>query len=116
MLSAPMRVKLAQSYADRLRGVGLRVAWRDFDALCLPRCRAVHTLALARPIDVVFVSGDATIVEVRQRVQPWRVVIARSPDAIDAWEFPEGICESCDIIVGLSIETMLRRMIRTPDP
>jgi len=57
MMLAPLRVKLAQSYADRLRGVGLRVAWREFDAVCMPRCRAVHTLALARPIDVVFCFG-----------------------------------------------------------
>jgi uncharacterized membrane protein (UPF0127 family) len=111
--SVPLRVKLAQSYADRLWGVGLRVAWRDFDALYLPHCRAVHTLALAQPIDVAFVSFDATVVEVRHRVKPWRLVMARAANAVDAWEFPAGSCEACGVIVGLPIEVMLRRMTRS---
>ena len=116
MMLAPLRVKLAQSYADRLRGVGLCVAWREFDAVCMPRCRAVHTLALARPIDVVFVSVDTTIVEVRHRVRPWRIVVTRAPNAVDAWEFPAGSCEACGVVAGLSIDAMLCRMVRSSDP
>ena len=114
-VAARLRVKLAQNFAERLRGVGRCVTWRDFDALCLPRCRAVHTFALARAIDVVFVTADATVVEVRHRVSPWRVVIARSPVAVDAWEFPAGRCEASGVSAGLSVEAMLTRIGRSPD-
>lgn len=113
--AALLRVKLAYSYAERLRGVGRCVSWRDFDALCLPRCRAVHTFALARAIDVVFVAADATVVEVRHRVSPWRVVIARSTSAVDAWEFPAGCCEASNVRAGLSVEAMLTCIARSPD-
>lgn len=109
----PPRVKLAQSYADRLIGVGRGVTWREFDALCLPRCRAVHTLGLARPIDVVFVCDDAVIVEIRPRVPPWRIVMARASDATHAWEFPAGSCQACRASCGLSIEAMLSRMTQS---
>ncbi|MBU6211320.1 MAG: DUF192 domain-containing protein [Gammaproteobacteria bacterium] len=106
----PLRVKLAQRYADRLCGVGLGVTWREFDALCLPRCRAVHTLGLARPIDVVFVSDDAVIVEIRPRVPPWRIVIARVSNAVDTWEFPADSCQAHRVTCGSSIEAMLSQM------
>lgn len=107
----PLRVKLAQGYRDRLLGVGLRVTWREFDALCLPRCRAVHTLGLTQPIDIVFVSLEAMVVEIRQCIPPWRIVIARAPHAIDVWEFPAGSCHAHGVINGLSVEAMLRQMI-----
>jgi uncharacterized membrane protein (UPF0127 family) len=113
--AARLRVKLARSYSERLRGVGRCVSWRDFDALCLPRCRAVHTFALARAIDVVFVAADATVVEVRHRVSPWRVVIARSSAAVDAWEFRAGRCEASDVRAGMSVEAMLTCIGRSPD-
>lgn len=113
--AARLRVQLANSYIERLRGVGRCVTWRDFDALCLPRCRVVHTFALARAIDVVFVAADATVVEVWHRVSPWRVVIARSTAAVDTWEFPAGCCEASHVRAGMSVEAMLTCIARSPD-
>lgn len=112
VIPAPLRVKRALTFADRLRGVGLQVAWREFDALYLPHCRAVHTFALAQAIDVVFLSADAVIVEVRARIAPWRIVTARASGACDTCEFPAGTCDRYRVTEGMSLEAVLQRLAR----
>lgn len=103
------RVRRAEGFWARLRGVGLRVTWQEFDALCLPRCRAIHTFALAKSIDVVFVADDGVILEVRSRVPPWRLLAALEHNVQDAWEFPSGSCERHGVIAGMSIDILLQR-------
>lgn len=109
-MSLPLRVKVARSYLERLRGVGWRVRWRDFDALCLPRCRAVHTFALAAPIDVIFVSSDQRVTRICHRVRPWRIVSGDAARSGDVWEFPQGRCQAAGLSVGMPIEEALRRL------
>ena len=102
-----LRVKRAESFWDRLLGVGFQVSWRDFDALCLPRCRTVHTFALTKPIDVVFVSVEGVILGVHSRVPPWRIVIAVDSKAVDIWEFPAGACQRHAFVQGRFIKDLL---------
>lgn len=109
-MSRPLRVKVARGFLDRLCGVGWSVEWRNFDALCLPRCRAVHTFALATAIDVVFVSPDQRITQLRTRVAPWRIVSCDAAEIGDIWEFPEGCCQAAELTVGMSLEEALLRL------
>lgn len=102
------RVRCATSFWSRLRGVGFNVTWGEFEALCLPRCRAVHTVGLSRPIDIVFVSVDGVILELRSRIPPWRFVTTFDSRVIDTWEFPAGTCEHYRATPGMLIDVLLQ--------
>jgi uncharacterized membrane protein (UPF0127 family) len=49
-------------------------------------CSAVHSLFLARPIDVAFCDAEGEIIRVVAPLRPWRCVAVRG--AVSAWEFP----------------------------
>ncbi len=65
---------LAHTHWSRLRGL-LGTAERDFGngrGLWIRPCRGVHTLAMAFPIDVVYLDRAGTVVHVEHNLQPWR--------------------------------------------
>ena len=91
MTAGRLKIRIARTFRQRLLGV---CAWDDWDtqswALWLPRCRAVQTLALSRPIDVVFVTATGEPVRVVRRLPPRRACMC-----LQAWgvfEFPPGYC------------------------
>jgi hypothetical protein len=87
----PLEIRRADTFRRRLLGVR---AWRDWESgawgLLLPRCRVVHTLGLAWPIDVVFVSRAGAILGLRPRLAPNRWAGCRF--AWGALELPPGYC------------------------
>jgi len=71
-------------------------------ALELRPCTAVHTLAMTRPIDVVFVAADGTVLRTVQRLAPWRV--AMLPLAAATWELPAGACAALGVRCGTRLQ------------
>ncbi len=59
--------------------------------LLLERCRAVHTVGMARAIDVVFVAADGAVVDLRRGVGAGRIAVCRRAVSVlelaagDAW-------------------------------
>jgi uncharacterized membrane protein (UPF0127 family) len=67
---SPVRARSAWS---RLRGLIARPAPLPGHGLLIDRCRAVHTFGLAMAIDVVFLSGQLSVLSIRSRLGPCRV-------------------------------------------
>lgn len=67
----------------------LRAVPPDF-ALCLPRCRAVHTLLVREPLDLVFCDADRVALRVVGGVRPARPAIVCA-GADHVWEGRAGV-------------------------
>ena len=81
-----MHVRLAATPLARLRGLLGRPP--SPTPLLLVPARSVHTCGLRRPIDVVFLDADLTVVKVVERLRPWRFASARG--AVAALELAAG--------------------------
>ncbi len=68
-------VRLADSFARRLRGLlGVRKLPPGHGLLIVP-CSGVHTLFMRFPIDAVALDHKGTVVDVRRRIPPWRPLV-----------------------------------------
>lgn len=67
-----IRLRRATSFVDRLVGLLGRSAVDPDEALLIDGCRAVHTLGMRMPIDVVFLSSNNVVVDVSENLAPWR--------------------------------------------
>lgn len=85
-----LHVRRATGFWSRAAGLWASPADGTPAALELRPCAAVHTLALGRPIDVVFVAADGTVLRVVPCLAPWRVALL--PRAAATWELPDGAC------------------------
>jgi uncharacterized membrane protein (UPF0127 family) len=83
-----MTMHLATTFGSRLRGwMGRR--WLDPDeALWLVPCRAVHTLGMRMPIDVVFLDDSDVVLRVVAALPPWRACADRHARSV--LELPAG--------------------------
>jgi len=68
------RATLARTPWARLVGLLGRRELPDGEALVFERCRAIHTVGMRFPIDMVFVDRGWRVVAVRQAVGPGRLV------------------------------------------
>ncbi len=80
------RPNLALSFWQR--GVGMiGKSFNDFDALIIPRCRAIHTWFMSQPLDLIFVDREKKVLGLEVAIKPWRV-IAGPPSTHDVIELP----------------------------
>ncbi len=70
----PLRVKVAETARERMRGLLGRRGLEPDEALLLERCGAVHTFGMRFPIDVVFVGRDARVLAVHRTVRANRLL------------------------------------------
>lgn len=66
------RVRVADTWTGRLRGLLGRRGLAPGEGLLLTPCRAVHTFGLRYPIDVVYVARDGRVVLVQGGMLPGR--------------------------------------------
>jgi len=86
----------ALNWRDRLRGMIARKfdPENGIDAMIFPRCRAIHTMWMSIPIDVIFLDGDSKVAGVFPDVKPWRLSLSCGK-AATVIELPAGtIAES----------------------
>jgi uncharacterized protein len=68
---------VATSFFSRLLGLMGRKELPADEAILFPRCNSIHTFFMRFPIDVVFVSKDGEIIEVKESLPPWRMLVPR---------------------------------------
>lgn len=68
--------------------------------------RGVHTFAMRFPIDVVYLNGDAVVVDLEQSLKPWRVAPLRMR-AASVLELPCNTLQTTLTAVGDKIEIVL---------
>lgn len=66
------RVRVADTFFSRLRGLLGMATLPDGDALLIKPCNSVHTVGMRYPIDVVFLDRDTRVLKVVQNLPPWR--------------------------------------------
>jgi uncharacterized membrane protein (UPF0127 family) len=107
-------VELAETSAERRRGLLGRDGMPLGSALVITRCNAVHTIGMRFAIDVAFVDSKGRVRKIVEDLQPWRIAV--SPLATTVIEFPAGALKNAALlpgdrvsIIGESVATRLFR-------
>lgn len=72
------QVSLAKSFFTRLRGLLGRKRLTDNQGILIQPCRQVHTIGMAFPIDVIFISRKGVIVKIVSGLKPFSRASAKS--------------------------------------
>lgn len=91
---------VAETFAERLKGLLGREAIGPDEGMLLPDCRAVHTFFMRCALDVVFLSEDLRVTEVVSRVGPGRMLRSAAPDTRHTLEIGEGRAHELAIAIG----------------
>ena len=76
------RCSVADSALTRLKGLLGRTALEPHEGLLLRPANSVHTAFMRFPIDVVFLDGDLTVLDVVEGVPPWRMKSRKGARAV----------------------------------
>ena len=83
-----MQVHVCESRFERGRGLLLRPRPALDTAFLLRNCRAVHTIGMAYPLDVLFCDASGRILRIVSGLRPCRV--AQERRARQVWELRDG--------------------------
>ncbi len=74
---APLAVEVdvAETFAERARGLIGRPAPAPGRGLLIPRCNAIHTLFMRYPIDATFLDRKGRVVKSVRNLRPWRLFV-----------------------------------------
>ena len=74
---APLAVDadVAETFAERARGLIGRPAPAPGRGLLIPRCNAIHTLFMRYPIDATFLDREGRVVKSVRNLRPWRLFV-----------------------------------------
>lgn len=74
---APLAVEVdvAETFAERARGLIGRPAPASGRGLLIPRCNAIHTLFMRYPIDATFLDRKGRVVKSVRNLRPWRLFV-----------------------------------------
>jgi uncharacterized protein len=92
------RCEVPRSSFARMRGLLGRDGLEPGTGMLIDAAPSVHMFFMRFPIDVVFLDRDRTVVGVRHRLAPWRVVGVRH--AVAALELPAGAAAQVGIQEG----------------
>jgi len=93
------QVAVADRWTSRLRGLLFRPRLRAGEGLLLAPCRAIHTIGMRYPIDVVYLAATGEIVRLWHEVPPGkRLPWCRA--AASVLELPPGTLAEAEAGVG----------------
>jgi uncharacterized protein len=96
-----MQVHVCESGFERGRGLLLRAKPDIHTAFLLRNCRAVHTIGMPYPLDVLFCDSSGRILKIVSGLRPCRV--ARDKRAMQVWELRAGAADHWGWQVGDAI-------------
>jgi uncharacterized membrane protein (UPF0127 family) len=73
----PLKVTVARTRRERMRGLRARDSIAPDEALLIPRCRSVHTIGMRFPIKVAWLDGDSRVLAIRV-VPPGRITLPKA--------------------------------------
>lgn len=96
--SVASSVELATTRRQRRRGLLGRDGLVAGSAFVLAPCRAVHTIGMRFPIDVIFIDDEGCVVKVVSQMGAWRMAMAGAAAiTIELWA---GALHAIDVRVG----------------
>jgi uncharacterized membrane protein (UPF0127 family) len=93
-----LEVDVAATRAARRRGLLGRESLGANEGLLLSPCKAVHTVGMRFPIDVIFIDRDGRAVRIVRSLSPWRIAMSARAKAVI--ELAAGQAAAGDIQVG----------------
>lgn len=100
-------IELADSAANRNRGLLGRDSLAPGEGLWITPCEAIHMFFMRFAIDAVFLDRQKRVVKICARLKPWR--LAGSLRAKSVLELPAGTTETTGTQVGDQIEIIRER-------
>lgn len=94
--------RLAAGFRQRLLGLLASPPPPAGTALLIAPCRAVHTVGMRYPIDIVFLSRDGRVVRICRQVAPMRVRVSLAAWAVA--EFAPGEARRLGIVPGMRLK------------
>ena len=82
------KVRVAETFPERLMGLMGRKRLGEDEALLLPRCSSIHMLFMRFPIDAVYLDRSGVVKKIVSGLRPWR--FSWSPGAESVLEAPAG--------------------------
>jgi uncharacterized protein len=67
----------ATGFFSRFLGLMGRARIPAEEAILFPKCNSIHTFFMRFPIDVLLVSDSGEVVEVKESLAPWRMLLPR---------------------------------------
>ena len=96
-----MQVHVCETRFERGRGLLLHPRPDIHTAILLRNCRAIHTIGMSYPLDVLFCDGSGRILRIVPGLRPCRV--ARERRARQVWELRAGAADHWGWRVGDAI-------------
>ena len=93
-----LEVDVASTRATRRRGLLGRESLSATEGLLLTPCKAVHTVGMRFPIDVIFIDRDGRAVRIVPSLAPWRIAMSARAKAVI--ELAAGQAAASEIRVG----------------
>ena len=93
-----LEVDVAATRATRRRGLLGRDRLGANEGLLLTPCKAVHTVGMRFPIDVIFIDRDGRAVRIVPALAPWRIAMSARAKAVI--ELAAGTAAASDIRIG----------------
>ncbi|XZE51432.1 DUF192 domain-containing protein [Planctomycetaceae bacterium SH139] len=84
------RLFVASTFWQRFRGLQFARPLDSESGLLLRNCRSVHTMWMRFPIDLIFLSKDLEVLEVRTAVTPWQIVVPKVREVAHVIEVTAG--------------------------
>ncbi len=108
------KVKIANTFFGRLKGLVGYKRFQDFDAMLISPCQQVHTFGMRYPIDVIFLSEKGQVLSIEDNIPPGKISAYRK-NAVYALEIEAKEAEEKQIKVGdiLTFETCTTERERT---
>ena len=93
-----LEVDVAATRATRRRGLLGRESLGATEGLLLTPCKAVHTVGMRFPIDLIFIDRDGRAVRIVPALAPWRIAMSARAKAVI--ELAAGTAAAADIRIG----------------
>lgn len=100
--------ELANRPLPRMRGLMGRRCLPAGEGMLISPAPAVHTAFMRFPIDVLFLDRDMRVVEIVERLRPWRMASKRGARAV--LELSAGECARCGVRNGDRLELRDREL------
>lgn len=98
-ITIPYRIKMADSFFERLKGLMFRREPIENEGLWIVPCNAVHMFFMNFSIDVVLLNEQNEVVKVYPQLNPWKITKPEK-SAHSTLELPEGSINKLGIHIG----------------
>jgi uncharacterized protein len=93
------KVKMADTFFSRFRGLMLTDSLPEGHSLCIQPCQSIHTFFMNYSIDVLYINENNEIVGADEQLVPARIG-KRCKGAYSVFELPEGTIRNTGTKVG----------------